>query len=75
MHDPHLVPTLFSMRRIELLLVLVFWIAVLFASFALLAPGNTTVVVTLFIAQVALPWAMLSSHTAARVRSIHWCPR
>lgn len=39
--------------------ILVFWLALLFASFGLLAPGNATVVVTLFVSALSVTAALV----------------
>jgi hypothetical protein len=41
------------------LAMLVFWLALLFASFGLLAPGNATVVVTLFVCALSVSGALV----------------
>jgi hypothetical protein len=38
--------------------ILIFWVAVIFLSFGLFAPANTTVVVSLFICSVSVAGAM-----------------
>ncbi|MBV8212668.1 MAG: hypothetical protein JOZ08_05515 [Verrucomicrobia bacterium] len=43
---------------IPLLVALVFWLAVIFCSFGLLAPRNTTVVATLFLCAISVSAAV-----------------
>lgn len=43
---------------LPLLVMLVFWLAIVFAGFGLFAPGNTTVIATLFLCAVAVSGAI-----------------